>query len=167
MEETATATPVWQWRPTTFTEVHYDEAMRIWRGVRYWRETFSIHNLFSCDQNSSCPCKTFFNHEKWKAVFGPFTTKVHWWLDSLRQHLDHPTVGEFMIDDTESTFEAFRHEYRNLTTLIYEHLVCHAENQRARIMRELCRECEKKSEKIHSEALKLLSFNTPTTYDLR
>ena len=151
------------WPRSRFTQGHYNLGLNIVNGVRYWRETFSIHNLFRCDAGG-CPCKQFFNHVNWKNKFEPFVTRVFVWMDAVADHLAHP--GSF-LDESSDTFEDMRHDYWRMTTEVYEQLVVHAACQRVRILSELCGTCEQQAERLHAEALRLVSFNTPASFTMR
>lgn len=145
-----------KWKQT-FYPGHLVMAKKAELGVRFWRNLFAVHSMFTCDADDrQCRCKSFFCVDQWYSGYEGLAEEITAWMKELEElfaNYDPSSSSSdppHLLDDSERFFELLG-EYHKANSAVVEWQAHHAFNEQVAIANRLCRSCRATSEGCEDE----------------
>lgn len=142
----------------TFSFLEQVNTMRA--GMRFWKNLFVVHNLFTCDTDARrCRCKTYFNGRVWLEEFAELHDDINQLSEIIQQGIAQPDVREYQPVTTVMIHS--RAMYDSLNFRVTNWQAVHAANESRMLESRLCQDCWSDSHDCKTEAVDLLFTDPP------
>lgn len=139
---------------TTITPTHRQLVKTMAITSLFWKDLFSLHNLFTCDRDGrECHCKDFFNSDIWQSDYEHLAAEIEQWDRDIGDFLDR---RNFLFAESERFDEIFN-IYKERCSRVVEWQAHHAYNEHMFLYGQLCHACSEEAGNYRVASWDLLS----------
>ena len=139
---------------STITPAHRSLVKTMSITCLFWKDLFSLHNLFTCDKDGrGCSCKNFFNPTTWTSEYEDLASEIEDWSEAIDEFLDR---RDFLFEESER-FDDLHNIYKAKNSLLVEWQAHHAYNEHMFLFGQLCHACSQEADNYRITSWSLLN----------
>lgn len=139
---------------STITPTHLSIVRNMSIAALFWKDLFSLHNLFTCDKDGrECRCKSFFNSVTWTTDYEPLAIEIDDWSEGIEDFLNR---RDFLFQESER-FDELHSIYKARNSLVVEWQAHHAYHEHMFLFGQLCQACSEEADNYRVTSWSLLN----------